>query len=262
MKNKMLLALGFCLPVGAFAQLSDGSTAPDFTVTDLNGNSHNLYAYLDSGYTVYLDLMAAWCPPCWTYHTSGALHDLYMNYGPGTADNKVRVLMIESEATNATAQLYGTDGGGFFGSTQGDWVTGTPYPIADDASIGDLYQISFYPNIFRVCPDHRVYDAGTETAAVQWAAAQSCYATAVEELQGGASIARANMIEQGVLGVFAASGSLVDVRVHDNMGRQIAMSAARSSSTTIQTEGWAPGLYLVNVRTTKGAAQLKVLLDR
>ena len=30
--------------------------APDFTVTDINGNTHNLYNYLDSGKIVVYDL--------------------------------------------------------------------------------------------------------------------------------------------------------------------------------------------------------------
>jgi hypothetical protein len=59
------------------AQLSNGSTAPDFTVTDINGNSHHLYEYLDSGYTVILDLSDVWCGPCWSYHEDGHLETLW-----------------------------------------------------------------------------------------------------------------------------------------------------------------------------------------
>ena len=59
------------------AQLADGSIAPDWTLTDVNGTAHNLYSYLDGSYTVFLDFSAVWCGPCWSYHTSGALEDLY-----------------------------------------------------------------------------------------------------------------------------------------------------------------------------------------
>ena len=55
------------------AQLPDGSLAPDFTLTDLSGTSHNLYSLLDDGYTVFIEFTAVWCPPCWNYHTSDAL---------------------------------------------------------------------------------------------------------------------------------------------------------------------------------------------
>ena len=62
------------LPFGlSYAQLPDGSTAPDFTVTDINGETYRLYDLLDSGYTVVIDLNATWCGPCWSYHEAGHL---------------------------------------------------------------------------------------------------------------------------------------------------------------------------------------------
>jgi len=35
--------------LNAIAQLTDGTIAPDFTLTDYCGNTHHLYSYLDSG---------------------------------------------------------------------------------------------------------------------------------------------------------------------------------------------------------------------
>ena len=64
------------------AQLANGSIAPDFTVVDLDGTSHTLYDYLDAGQTVFLDFSAIWCPPCWSYHESHELKDVYENHGP------------------------------------------------------------------------------------------------------------------------------------------------------------------------------------
>ena len=40
------------------------TTAVDFTVTDINGNSHTLFDYLDDGKYVCLDFFAYWCGPC------------------------------------------------------------------------------------------------------------------------------------------------------------------------------------------------------
>ena len=50
--NRKLHILSFlCLLIlGSYqsqAQLSDGSIAPDFTATDINGNTYHLYDYLD-----------------------------------------------------------------------------------------------------------------------------------------------------------------------------------------------------------------------
>ena len=67
------LLLLFCLFFSlnfAKAQLANGSIAPDWTLTDINGTTHNLYNYLDNGYTVFIDFSAVWCPPCWAYHNA------------------------------------------------------------------------------------------------------------------------------------------------------------------------------------------------
>ena len=62
--KKLLFSLSLCLGFlgSSNAQMPDGTYCPDFTGTDLNGNVHNLYTYLDAGYTVVVDVSATWCP--------------------------------------------------------------------------------------------------------------------------------------------------------------------------------------------------------
>jgi hypothetical protein len=162
----------FLLPIMCFmlgfnslhAQIPDGSIAPDFNATDLNGNGYNLYNLLDSGYTVFLDFSATWCGPCWNYHNSEALKDLYNEYGPG-GTNEVRVFFLEGDAATNRNCLFGPSG--CVGGTQGNWVAGTPYPIihAQGPSIANTYQISYFPTIFAVCPyDRKVWEAGQQPA--------------------------------------------------------------------------------------------------
>ena len=74
MKKYRLLvwALVFVLPLSA--QLPSGSQAPDFTATDINGQTWHLYDILAQDKIVVLEVSATWCPPCWAYHNSGAMH--------------------------------------------------------------------------------------------------------------------------------------------------------------------------------------------
>ena len=100
--RRILLLFAFCW-VGhfaAFAQIPNGSTAPNFTVTDINGNVISLYSLLDQGKTVYLDVFATWCVPCWNYHNSHALRDIWEQYGPPGTD-EAYVISIEGDATTS-----------------------------------------------------------------------------------------------------------------------------------------------------------------
>jgi Secretion system C-terminal sorting domain/Redoxin len=179
MKHTLTLLGVATLGLTAQAQLPNNSVAPDFTGTDLNGNSWHLYELLDQGKTVIMDVSAAWCGPCWNYHTSGALEELYATHGP-SGDNTVMVLYIEGESTNSLAQLQGPQAltGDYATQSQGDWITGTDYPIIDETNIGDTYQIAYFPTIYKICPNRIVTEVGQIPAADLYASTESCLGAA------------------------------------------------------------------------------------
>ena len=168
MKQILLIALISLFSIGnAKAQLADGSVAPDFTLIDVNGVTHNLYSYLDSGYTVIVDFYAVWCGPCWSYKLSGAMDDLYEQHGPAgypnvnpNTTNDVMVFAIEGDG-NDLACMYGTGCG-----TQGDWITGNPYPqictdgTANNTAVTQAYSIGYWPTIYMICPDRVTKEIG------------------------------------------------------------------------------------------------------
>ena len=167
MKKNLLIAIVALFSFSnAQAQLPDGSVAPDWTLTDLNGTSHNLYTYLDNGYTVFIDFSATWCGPCWGYHISGALENLYVDHGPAgmpnvspTTTDDVMVFFIEGDESTLAA-LQGGAG------SQGDWITGTPYPIlptyagTNSTQVTSDYEIGYWPTVYKICPDRIVTECG------------------------------------------------------------------------------------------------------
>jgi thiol-disulfide isomerase/thioredoxin len=122
----LLFLLSIATMSGIRAQLPDGAIAPDWTMTDLDGNVHHLQDYLDEGKTVFIDMFATWCGPCWNYHQTHALANLYDQYGPN-GTNQVMVFGIESDLATPTNCIYDID----CPSSQGDWTIGVPYPMID-----------------------------------------------------------------------------------------------------------------------------------
>ena len=92
MKKHLLLLLCslFFGCLTANAQLSSGSIAPNFIATDIDGNTHDLYSYLDQGKTVVIDVMATWCPPCIAEMPS--IQNLYTDY-----KDKVEFLLVTND---------------------------------------------------------------------------------------------------------------------------------------------------------------------
>ncbi len=150
-----ILLLGYYYTL---AQLPDGTIAPDFTLTDINGNTHQLSDYLDEGKTVILEIGATWCEPCWVYTQQAALNEVYYLIGEEGLGETV-ILFIETEAQNSTDQLMGQLGstGTFIGDfTFGNWIEAIDYPIIDNvSSINDAYNIQYYPTIYKICPTDR-----------------------------------------------------------------------------------------------------------
>ncbi|MCW4469336.1 T9SS type A sorting domain-containing protein [Flavobacterium sp. MFBS3-15] len=162
MKKTLLLSMLLAGGLAASAQvagddqpLANGTVVPDFTAPDLNNNMHSLYAnYLNAGKSVVIDFSATWCSPCWQYHKSHALADFYEAYGPA-GSNEAMVIFVEGDVPNTTtANLYGENGP--IAPSQGDWVTGTPYPIIEDTQALGLgnankFDVEYFPTMYIIC---------------------------------------------------------------------------------------------------------------
>ncbi len=161
--KKFLCILLFALSIQLMnAQLPDGSLAPNFIATDINGNQHELYEYLEQGHTVVLDFFATWCIGCWQVYSGqyyatgpdqlGPMEYLYQEQSVENGGNMI-LLMIEDDPGTDLGCLYGVPIPGWANSTMGDWVTGNPIAMIDNDSIGDVFGIGGYTTWVIICPD-------------------------------------------------------------------------------------------------------------
>ena len=136
-----------------FATFAQQGTAPDFTVTDINGDTHELYAdILDQGKIAVVQIVATWCPPCWNLHTTGALQELHEAFGPDGTD-QLRVIIYEADPQTTLADLNGTGG-----NTVGNWTAGVTHPIVNESPITlsmSIWRPFGYPRVNVVRPSDR-----------------------------------------------------------------------------------------------------------
>ena len=158
MKKLILSIAVFAGVLSASAQTPVGTVVSNFNLTDINGNTQNLFAILDAGKMVVIDVSATWCGPCWGYHNTGALNSFYAAHGPAGA-NDAMVLFVEGDPQTNAADLNGTGT-----NTQGDWVTGENFPIIDlttQASFENSgLEIAYYPVMYVICPNRTVIKSG------------------------------------------------------------------------------------------------------
>jgi len=127
-----------------------------WTATATNGTSYNVQTLLDQGKSVLVDMSAHWCAPCWAWHKSEIMAQIYDDFGPnGTGD--VEIFYIDGTSvfnghvlsTLPLLQGIGVD-------TQGDWTAGTPYPIVgpngQGVAVAGHYTFSGFPTLFVHCP--------------------------------------------------------------------------------------------------------------
>ena len=98
----ILFMLHFMFMHAQSGLLNGTGYAPDFTVTDLNGTSHTIYDYLDSGYVMVLELMSVTCGHCQQY--AAGTENAYQTNGPN-GNNTARFLGLEVNASTDSTSI-------------------------------------------------------------------------------------------------------------------------------------------------------------
>ena len=123
-----------------FATCLNGSSgqAVDFTVTDLNGNSHNLYSYLNSNKIVVLEYLSVTCGHCINH--APYIEDFHEAWGP-SGNDLVELIGLEiNVTTNGTVSSGSTvvTGISTVGLREGDGVKEKTDAIYESTIIANL----------------------------------------------------------------------------------------------------------------------------
>lgn len=188
MKKVFTLFAAMAMMAFSYAQLPDGSTAPDFSLYEIDkttgdmitSQTINLYSMLNDYKTVYIDVSATTCGPCYSFHQTGTLESIYNNYGPNSTVNDSRVLFIEGASTGTSwAALNGNVSGHYdFVHVYGSSTELVPYPVlplrispnypTNYNSFHTGYDIHYFPTLYMVCPNRMIFEldrnGGNESA--------------------------------------------------------------------------------------------------
>tara|TARA_R100001244_G_scaffold22768_1_gene23815 strand:- start:12 stop:662 length:651 start_codon:yes stop_codon:yes gene_type:complete len=122
------------------------TTAVDFTVTDVHGETYNLFSILDSGKYVIIDFFFTTCPPC--ISSVPILNQAYTDYGCNTGE--VVFLSMDAGDTDAEVLQYENSYGGLLPSISG--ING-----GGDA-VNSIYGISAYPTVVLIAPNRMIVE--------------------------------------------------------------------------------------------------------
>ena len=122
------------------------TTAVDFTVTDVHGNTHNLFTYLDDGKHVIVDFFFTTCGSC--ISSVPTMNTAFTNYGCNSGE--VIFIAIDDGDSDAEVLQYENDYGGLLPSVSGIDGGGN--------AVNSAYGISAYPTVILIAPDRTILE--------------------------------------------------------------------------------------------------------
>jgi|GEM_PF-3443381 len=156
----------------ALAFSANAQTAPDFTSTDIDGNSRNLFSELDEDNIVVLKFFTNWCSIC--NNTAGDVVAIY-NAHQTVGDPVVFwALDRDQNETNADATTYRNN-------------HSIPFPVIGAAyTVAQQFGVLYQPEYYIIRPD-RSYVKENSYSAMEAAVqtALTTISTGVNELSGG-----------------------------------------------------------------------------
>lgn len=235
--------------------------AVDFTVTDLQGNSHNLFSILAQNKYVCLDFWFVNCPPC--QQTSPYYKTAFQNYGCNTAN--VFFMSIDNGDNNAACQSFENT---YLGGNAG-------YPVASGTqgggnAVNTAYNIAAYPTYILIAPNHDIVEqdmwpiSSATSFDPYFSSNGLSYATCATGVVEITSPFDFNLFPNPVVSVLniesTENAELTSYRIFDYVGNVLLSGETNiaSSKLSIDVSSLAPGFYFAEVKTSDGFVVKKI----
>ena len=144
--KKLYTTFILCLSLVSVNAQTSLTTAVDFTVTDVHGETHNLFSLLNEGKYVIVDFFFTTCGPC--ISSVPTLNQSFTDYGCNTGE--VFYISIDDGDTDAEVLQYELDYGGLLPSVSGIEGGGN--------AVNSAYGISAYPTVILIAPDQTILE--------------------------------------------------------------------------------------------------------
>lgn len=259
MKKIYVLSLMLLLSVSFSKAQTTLTTAVDFTVTDTDGNSHNLFSILASGKYVCLDFFFTTCGPCQA--TCPYFEETFTNFGCNTQD--IYFMSIDMGDTDAECETYETT---FLGGADFPAVSGTEG--GGDAVVA-AYGIGAFPTYILIAPSHAIVeqdmwpissaaDFDTFIMSNGGLTHKACL-SGIEESELTANLSVYPNPATDRLVIETSNGEVITrLNVVDVLGKTVSSEMLNSVGRhELNTSSLSPGMYFVEVMNANGMKGLK-----
>jgi len=220
-------------------QINTQVTVPDFTLTDINGNTYNLYTELAEGKTIVIDFFAVQCGSCQT--GIAYAEDIWQTYGTNGDDLWVWAIETSGAAVPEVDDFVQVNGGSFPSFTA----------VAND-SLASFFDITYTPQYFVICPNGFIKSCGVEQLGQYVESCPQLTSLTEEDAYSKQSVINSISSVNGIEVSFTSnSNSPIAFDLYDILGNKISHSSdffpQGNNSITISSAGLARGYYFVRM---------------
>ncbi len=260
MKRKFLLSL-VCLFSILFARAQTSlTTATDFTVTDTDGNTHNLFSILNSGKYVCINFFSTACSPCQS--TGTYYKETITNFGCNSQD----IFFISIDQGDNNAEVQTCEIATLRGATNYPAVSGTQ---GGGNAVNTAYSPGGYPTYVLIAPNKQIVqqdmwpinDAGSFTTYFNnhSLAPKTCLSSGIAKQTSHETPSVYPNPAINTLTIEASNNDkLSNIKVYDVLGNVLVNKALNMEKRhEVDVTLFEKGVYFVEISTANNEATIK-----